>query len=745
MNRALAISMTCLAAACGGGGAATDDDPVVPVGDPIDGVTVDCRSPDTDEDRLPDCEEAVLGTSPRAVDTDGDGLSDFEEVVERNFDPTSNNFRFNPRIADLPRLSFSISSLPDVRINYTTTEGTTETIGVERTQESARTVSTSQTQERSHAIEETITTETTLSLDPSFSVSGSLSESWSESVSFTDTQTRENRNAFTRSQETSRQSGVTLIDGTLRVTLAVENRGYQSVRLERLVVAALEADPRRPGTFTPIANLDFESNDGFAPIEIPPNGSSSDQLIFSANLDLATALALLESSRNLVLEPAIWTAVDVDGRSFNAPLETIGTKCARVVIDYGPGRRAESHFVSAVTDFDQRRLAATAMLEDVLRVPFEMRGGMLTSVRDVSADAATDGRWVVAITTNDGVSIARTIHDPNENPIDFAALDVGPGSVLELVYVEDADGDGLLSRDEFLAGASDDDRDSDDDGLDDYTEAKIGWDVPLILDEVVRVYSSPATADIDVDGYDDRTERELGTNPNRDDTDRDGIRDDLDPEPANVSAVAYLPADGDGTAAIGNNWTNNGATPASDRHGRSGGALRFDGSSIVSVDTVYDRRITTGAAWSLWIRPEGLEPGVQLGVLNHDPNQETWNSLWVGPEGIGGSGSSFGRHFIGLVEETGNVTSGWHHVVGVLADRSDEIPGADTFQIYYDGVLRAEIYDPRGPHLAVDVGEWVLGGGSRAGFGGFVGLVDDLRFYERGLTAEEVTVLYEAR
>ncbi|MEQ8982741.1 MAG: LamG-like jellyroll fold domain-containing protein [Deltaproteobacteria bacterium] len=726
-------------AACSGGAN------FAPTGDPIDGVTVACRSPDADGDGLPDCEEAELGTSPRTDDTDGDGLTDFEEVVDRNFDPASNNFRFNPRIADLPRLSFEISALPDIRIHYTTSEGTTTTRGVERTNESARTVSSSQTREQSHAIEETLTTEATLSLTPSFGVSGSISESMSQSMSWTDEQTRENRRALTESNSYAREEGIERTGGALRVTLGIVNRGYQSVRIDDLVIAALRADPRQPGRFTPITNLDFESNNGFPTIEIGPNGTSSDQLIFGAELDLDTALALLESSRNLILEPAVWAASDIEGRSFNAPLETIGAKCARVSVDFGPGpngrgRPVEEHFVSAVTDFERRSISARDALDDIVRVPFEIRGGALVAVRDVSATDA--GRWIVALTTGDGVSTERTVFDPEVSAADLDTLQLRPGSVLELVYVEDNDGDGLLAREEFLAGASDTSVDTDGDGLNDFEEARVGWDVPVILDLKDRVYSSPATADIDIDGLDDAQERMLGTDPNHEDTDRDGVRDDLDDDPTDVRPATYLPMDGDATAAIGEDFVNEGATPATDRHGVSGGALRFDGSSRLIGD-VFDRHYRGGAAWSLWIRPENLTPGVQQGLLDHDPSFDTWNALWVSPEGVGGTGTSYGQ-FIGLVEDTNNVTSGWHHIVGVLVDRSEGFYEADTFEIYYDGVLVDAIADDSEHNVAV--GEWIIGGGvgRRVDVDLYEGLIDDVRFYARSITPREVRALYAA-
>ena len=753
----LTSSLLALATACGGDASSGDAVDTTGggttggvAGEPIDGVTVDCASPDSDADGLPDCEEEVLGTAPRSDDTDGDGLTDFEEVVDRNFDPGSNNFRFNPRVADVPRLSFRLSSLPDVQIHATTREGTTTTIGVERSQESARTLTTSSTQESSYTVEQSITTESSISvLDAGFSVSGTLSESWSQSVSMTQEQARENRTALSRSQETSREEGTELTGGTLRVTFAIENQGYQSVTLESLLVAATRSDPSDPTRFTPVANLAFDSPAGFAPIEIPPNGETSDQLIFRAELELGVALSLLDDFRNLTLRPATWTAVDINDRSFNASLETIGTKCARVEIDFGPrhDRATEVYFVSAVTDFSSRAISVRAALTEILKLPFTEDASGLASVRDLDADAAASGRWVLVHTSSDGVETTSQLFDPadpSSAAADLDALELRPGWALQLTYIEDRDGDGLLARSEFLAGSSDEATDSDSDGLDDFFEARTGWDVPLILDATRRVYPNPALADMDIDGLSDADEFALRTHPREEDTDRDGLRDDLDPEPADVSALVTLLLNGDTRTEAGDAWTGENVQPTTDRDGRPGMALQLDGTSSIFTDALFPEQHARGASWSIWIRPDDLTPDVNQGVLEHDTN-ESWTALWVSPEGVGGTGSSYGNHFIGLVEGTGNVTSGWHHVVGVLADQVDSIPGADSFLIYYDGELLLET-PPSPPSLTIDPGRWILGAGvSRTSDPPFVGGVDDLRVYDRGLSADEVRVLYERR
>lgn len=67
---------------------------------------------DTDGDGLSDCEELELGTALHLDDTDGDGFSDYREVVELGFSPDNNNDKFNPLVADPPRIQINITSPP---------------------------------------------------------------------------------------------------------------------------------------------------------------------------------------------------------------------------------------------------------------------------------------------------------------------------------------------------------------------------------------------------------------------------------------------------------------------------------------------------------------------------------------------------------------------------------------------------------------------------------------------------------
>lgn len=105
------------------------------------------------------------------------------------------------------------------------------------------------------------------------------------------------------------------------------------------------------------------------------------------------------------------------------------------------------------------------------------------------------------------------------------AVRLHAGDALSLAFVRDEDGDKLFARTEFLHGASDIAADTDDDGLDDWTEIVDGWTVVLRGQPAYAVWPRPDSADSDGDGLPDAAEHACRTDPLRADSDVDGIDD----------------------------------------------------------------------------------------------------------------------------------------------------------------------------------------------------------------------------
>jgi hypothetical protein len=84
----------------------------------------------------------------------------------------------------------------------------------------------------------------------------------------------------------------------------------------------------------------------------------------------------------------------------------------------------------------------------------------------------------------------------------------------------------------------------------------------------------------------------------------------------------------------------------------------------------------------------------------------------------------------------------WHHIAAVL--NSDETPTVDEIQIYVDGQLQAAAANNT-QHINTSDSErvylGVLDTGTLQNY--FRGLLDDVRIYNRALTAEEIAALIE--
>jgi len=119
---------------------------------------------------------------------------------------------------------------------------------------------------------------------------------------------------------------------------------------------------------------------------------------------------------------------------------------------------------------------------------------------------------------------------------DFDDIPLHAGDSISLAYVQDRDRDGVIARQEFLYGSSDERINSDDclagpcvpgsfDALSDFEEVVLGWDVAVRGRPTYRVFSDPTRPDSDADRLPDDDEFDNGTDPRKRDTDEDGVSD----------------------------------------------------------------------------------------------------------------------------------------------------------------------------------------------------------------------------
>ncbi|MDA1052575.1 MAG: Rib/alpha-like domain-containing protein [Planctomycetota bacterium] len=207
--------------------------------------------------------------------------------------------------------------------------------------------------------------------------------------------------------------------------------------------------------------------------------------------------------------------------------------------------------------------------------------------------------------------------------------------------------------------------------------------------------------------------------------------------------VAYYPLDGDLNDASGNG--NHGSLPGAsdtqpmhvvDRHNIPDGALEFDGGDYFTVNDSPSLDVTTSVTFAAWVYPDrvdggyiinkstnGYEPPFSLAMnnqfqarVNNSPDPKT-------------DEPSFNVHSDAVAQVTV-----WTHVAGVY-DGSE-------LRIYVDGVASSDSKEVSGnlkqSNEPLQFGCDCGGGGVQSPFDG---TIDDVRIYNRALSAEEILTL----
>ena len=496
-----------------------------------------CSAGDTDGDGLSNCEEYDLGTAQHLADTDGDGLTDFEEVVELGFSPDNNNYKFNPRIADTPKVRVDITSAPKLALLYTSSTGQEISHGVERSTNSAATTTQGSSDSNSQAVEhsETVGASLTVGTEVSFpggaSASAEATASYESSVattresshSWSREQSQENSNGMAEATTAATSAGSEIHGGSLSVTVDVVNEGDVAYTLSNVALSAYMTTPGRQQKVSPVGGLSFDTALDFPEFTYAPGQHNGPFIFANKNLDTATAEALVGDSTNLNLRVVAYELTDEDGRSFTHDQTEIFARTATIIVDYnvvdgGPNTlTSERYQVATNTDPSRLRISATDALADTLSIPFTVDAdGSLVSVRELENNTETQGHWVVVHKSTDGVLDTIAKYSESEGAYDFASLELKSGDVMHLIYIEDIDGDGLGTRMEAAYGTDVEDPDSDNDGL-------------LDGEEVNDYQSSPLRPDTDGDRLTDFDEvKRWNSSPLHVDSDEDGITDDLD-------------------------------------------------------------------------------------------------------------------------------------------------------------------------------------------------------------------------
>jgi len=185
----------------------------------------------------------------------------------------------------------------------------------------------------------------------------------------------------------------------------------------------------------------------------------------------------------------------------------------------------------------------------------------------------------------------------------------------------------------------------------------------------------------------------------------------------------------------GNHGTITGASHTS--KGRYGPGLLFDGTDDY-VDCGNDTSLRPATDWTIeyWAKVAALSPAEYKGALCYQI--DTSNRFYIRHPSLGGSSVLVWSNVDGTTQlSTGQATdTNWHHWVFTFE--------GTTWKTYKDGDLKVTDTGKNDFGNLVGADNHLYLGVSNSALGGtFNGTIDEVRIYNRALTAEEIRNLYD--
>jgi hypothetical protein len=533
---------------------------------------------DSDDDGFADETEKYFGTSLILADTDGDQWDDREELLYRNR---------NPRLSDLPLPQIKVGEVAlyvKETYSYTDEQGTEHSTthdsssALSQSTSQARSTSDTRASELTDAYSQKLTTEFELGsgspVSAGFKIgaevgfehtrqrsySSTVSQASEESASHSYQQGVSESLAFSERRSVTRE----IDDADVTVDVTISNLGDVAFSLSNLELSALIRDPLQRRDM-PLGTLLSERalSSGEDPVyNLGALDIDRGPFIFKDLQAFPNIVQELQRSpRNVVIRISNYDITDESGRNFAFSSQDVNDRTAGLVIDYGNGN-VESYRVATTGKFDFQGIALGITMRHALeaiiglaRVPGEDQPLAPTADLDEPAICDTygvtlDNVGVERLSRVRGVQTSLDTSDPKKrfwviitpqiipDDTDFDEILLQAGQNYALAYVQDIDEDGLYASTEFVYGSSDENPDTDGDGLGDFDEARTGWVVELPGHEY-QVFSSPRLADSDGDGLDDLREMEIASDPRKQDTDEDGVEDTAELEGYQVNLFTF--------------------------------------------------------------------------------------------------------------------------------------------------------------------------------------------------------------
>ncbi len=192
--------------------------------------------------------------------------------------------------------------------------------------------------------------------------------------------------------------------------------------------------------------------------------------------------------------------------------------------------------------------------------------------------------------------------------------------------------------------------------------------------------------------------------------------------------IAYYPFNGNAEdeSTGGNDATVFGATLATDRFDNLDSAYLFDGDDDY-IQTPLDSN-TLPISFSVWFQASELSG--ERSIVDSDVSGLSGHSLIIG-WWTGDGNLDVEYHDSGIDTDFAVAVNTWYHAV---------VNFSDVIQLYIDGVQVGEDVDY--PEVALDGDLFRFGRHNQNDPQWFSGLIDDVRFYDRALSADDIQELY---